>query len=49
MLLAQARQTGLQAIANHVAVVSYRANLAVDGRRLRRRAFAIHKRIVTSE
>ncbi len=41
LLQTRARQTGVHAIANHVAVVSYWAKLAVDGRRLRRRAFAI--------
>ncbi len=41
LLQAPARQIGVHAIANHVAVVSYWAKLAVDGRCLCLRAFAI--------
>ncbi len=41
LLRTRTLQTGVHAIANHVAVVSYWAKLAVDGRCLRQRAFAI--------
>ncbi len=46
LLQARARQTRVDVTANHVAVVSYWAKLAVDGRRLRRRVFAIRWRIL---
>ncbi len=46
LLQTRGRQTGMHTIANHVTVVSYWAKLAVDVRRLRRRAFAIRRRIL---